>query len=62
MVSEDRSDWRKLCKQAASETDFTRLLELTAEIIRLLDEQRVKPGCPLPSSLAHHNQELYTTP
>jgi len=42
MFSEDRSDWRKLCKQAASETDFTRLMELTAEIVRLLDEQREK--------------------
>ena len=40
MFSEDRSDWRQLCKQAAQETDFTRLLELTAEIVRLLDEQR----------------------
>jgi len=40
MFSEDRSDWRQLCKQAAIETDFTRLLELTAEIVRLLDEQR----------------------
>jgi hypothetical protein len=40
MFSEDRSDWRQLCKQAANETDFARLLELTAEIVRLLDEQR----------------------
>jgi hypothetical protein len=40
MFSEDRSDWRQLCKQAAIETDFNRLLELTAEIVRLLDEQR----------------------
>jgi hypothetical protein len=40
MFSEDRSDWRLLCKQAANETDLTRLLELTAEIVRLLDEQR----------------------
>ncbi len=51
MVSEDRSDWRTLCKQAASETDGATLLELTAEIIRLLDEQREKRGCwdPAPS-------------
>ena len=40
MFSEDRSDWRLLCKQAATETDFNRLLELTAEIVKLLDEQR----------------------
>ncbi len=42
MVREDRSDWRQLCKQAANETDFNKLLELTAEIVRLLDEQREK--------------------
>lgn len=42
MVREDRSDWRQLCKQAAIETDFHKLLELTAEIVRLLDEQREK--------------------
>jgi hypothetical protein len=40
MFSEDRSDWRQLCKQAAKERDFIRLMELTAEIVRLLDEQR----------------------
>lgn len=40
MFSEDRPDWRLLCKQAATEKDFNRLLELTAEIVRLLDEQR----------------------
>jgi hypothetical protein len=40
MFSEDQSDWRQLCKQAATETDSDRLLELTAEIVRLLDEQR----------------------
>jgi hypothetical protein len=43
MLCENRSDWRQLCKQAANETDLTRLLELTAEIVRLLDEQREKP-------------------
>jgi hypothetical protein len=43
MVSEDRSDWRELCKQAATETNFGRLLELTEEILRLLDEQGERP-------------------
>jgi hypothetical protein len=43
MASEDRSDWRELCKQAAVETDLSKLLELTAEIIRLIDEQRARP-------------------
>ena len=43
MFSEDRSDWRQLCKQAANETDLTKLLELTADIVKLLDEQRDGP-------------------
>ena len=43
MASEDRSDWRHLCQQAATETDFSKLLELTAEILRLLDEQHERP-------------------
>ncbi|HWY19884.1 MAG TPA: hypothetical protein VNX26_01620 [Candidatus Acidoferrum sp.] len=42
MVCEDRSDWRQLCKEAANETDFAKLLELTAEIVRLLDEQHAQ--------------------
>jgi hypothetical protein len=39
-ASEDRPDWRQLCKEAATETDLSKLLDLTGEIIRLLDEQR----------------------
>lgn len=39
-LSEDRSDWRELCKQAATEKDFGKLLELTDEILRLLNEER----------------------
>jgi len=42
-ASEDRCDWRELCKQAAVETDISKLLELTTEIIRLLDEQHERP-------------------
>ena len=44
MASEGSSDWRELCQQAAVETDIRKLLELTAEIIRLLDEQRERPA------------------
>ncbi len=43
MASENRSDWRQLCEEAATETDFRKLLELTAEIVRLLDEQHERP-------------------
>ena len=42
MFCEDRSDWRQLCKEAANEADFARLLELTAEIVRLLDERHAQ--------------------
>ena len=31
--------WMKLCEQAAKEQDPEKLMELTAEIIRLLDEK-----------------------
>jgi len=38
--------WRELCAQAAVEQDAEKLLELTKEIIRLLDEKeaRLKQG------------------
>jgi len=31
--------WQELCRQAATEQDPKRLMELTAEIIRLLEEK-----------------------
>jgi hypothetical protein len=31
--------WQELCRQAAEEQDPKRLLELTAEIVRLVDEK-----------------------
>jgi hypothetical protein len=39
MMKDSKPDWRLLCEQAAKETDFNRLLELTAEITRLLDQR-----------------------
>jgi hypothetical protein len=39
MVKDSKPDWRLLCEQAAKETDFNKLLELTAEITRLLDQR-----------------------
>ncbi len=44
MANQDRSDWRQLCKQAATETDISKLLELTDQILRLLDEQSQRPA------------------
>ena len=35
----DRETWMELCRQASVEQDPKKLLELTAEIIRLLDEK-----------------------
>ena len=35
----DREQWMELCRQASVEQDPKKLLELTAEIIRLLDEK-----------------------
>ena len=39
MMKDSKPDWRLLCEQAAKETDFNKLLELTAEITRLLDQR-----------------------
>ena len=35
----DREKWMELCRQASVEQDRKKLLELAAEIIRLLDEK-----------------------
>ena len=37
----DRQQWMELCRQASVEQDPKKLLELTAEIIRLLDEKKI---------------------
>jgi len=36
----DREKWMELCEQASKEQDPRKLIVLTAEIIRLLDEKR----------------------
>jgi hypothetical protein len=38
------TDWRELCEQASKETDSQKLLQLTAEIARLLDDKQQKLG------------------
>jgi len=35
--------WMELCEQATKETDPNKLLALTKEIVRLLDEKKRKP-------------------
>ena len=46
MQGKTQEHWRELCAQAAVEQDAEKLLELTKEIIRLLDEKeaRLKQG------------------
>jgi len=41
--------WRELCAQAAVERDGEKLLELTKEIIRLLDEKEARLKSPEPN-------------
>ena len=36
----DKERWRELCEQAAVEQDPEKLMELVAEITRLLDEKQ----------------------
>ncbi len=45
MKGEERERWKQLCEQAANEQDTEKLMELVAEINRLLDlkQQRLKP-------------------
>lgn len=42
MRGETGERWRKLCEQAAIEQDPEKLLELTREINRLLDEKEAR--------------------
>jgi hypothetical protein len=39
MRGQNRERWKELCEQAANEQDPEKLLELTAEIDRLLSEK-----------------------
>ena len=47
MIEDKENEWRLLCKQASSEQDFEKLLELTNEILRLTDP-RLKRFQPPP--------------
>jgi hypothetical protein len=40
----DRERWRELCEQAVNEQDSKKLLELTQEIARLIDEEQEEKG------------------
>ena len=48
MKREERERWKQLCEQAANEKDSEKLMELVAEINRLLDlkQQSLKPLGP----------------
>jgi hypothetical protein len=46
--------WRELCELAAKEQDSNRLMKLTEEVVRLIDEQRnarTTPRIDPPTSL-----------
>ena len=40
MIGLNKERWRELCEQVAVEQDPKKLIELTTEIYRLLDEKR----------------------
>ena len=40
MIGQNKERWRELCEQAAVEQDPKKLVELTTEIYRLLEEKR----------------------
>ncbi len=44
MRGETKESWEKLCEQAAVEQNPERLVELAAEITRLLEEKEKKYG------------------
>jgi hypothetical protein len=54
MRGEEKERWMELCEQAANEQDGMKLMELVAEIDRLLDlkQRRLKPPDPTSSELA----------
>ncbi len=57
MVDGRKPDWRQLCEQAANETDFSKLLDLTEQIVMLLDQheeslQRQRELVPMPTFLS----------
>ena len=40
MIGQNKERWRELCEQVAVEQDPKKLVELTTEIYRLLEEKR----------------------
>ena len=56
----DREKWMELCRQASIEQDPKKLLELTAEIIRLLDEKKIGSfiGPRSPSATPRRNRDV----
>ena len=52
MQGQNKEHWRELCERVIVEQDSKKLLELTREIIRLLDEKEARlkgNGSPEPS-------------
>jgi hypothetical protein len=56
----DREKWMELCRQASIEQDPKKLLELTAEIIRLQDEKEIGSfiGPPNQKAISRHSSDI----
>jgi len=57
MVDDRKPDWRQLCEEASKETDFSKLLDLTEQIVTLLDQhdeslRRQHELVPMPTFLS----------
>ena len=45
-MENQKEKWMELCELAARESDPNKLIALTAEIVRLLDEKKTPGGLP----------------
>ncbi len=45
-MENQKEKWTELCELAAKESDPNKLIALTAEIVRLLDEKKTPGGLP----------------
>jgi len=51
-MQKNTDKWMELCELAAKEQNPQKLMELTGEIIRLLDEQKQRPSSNLDTTAA----------
>jgi hypothetical protein len=46
IIEDKQNEWQRLCKQASTEQDFEKLLELTNEILRLTEPKHKRSQPP----------------